>query len=100
MHLGRTIRELGHVPASAVMEMVGIALLSVAVMSAYDYLIRRHFRFRVGIWNTFRYAWIANTFNNLIGFAGLAGVASAHCFIRKAVCPLLPLRPHSYFFRR
>ncbi|GIO32986.1 MULTISPECIES: bifunctional lysylphosphatidylglycerol flippase/synthetase MprF [Paenibacillus] len=70
---GRTIGELRRLPASSVAEIFLFALFSVAVMSLYDFMIRRHFRLKVGVWSTFRYAWIANTFNNIIGFAGLTG---------------------------
>ncbi|WP_310830641.1 bifunctional lysylphosphatidylglycerol flippase/synthetase MprF [Paenibacillus pedocola] len=97
VHLGLTIRELRHVPASAVMEMMGVALLSVAVMSAYDYLIRQHFRFRIGAWSTFRYAWIANTFNNLIGFAGLAGIGLRSLLYKKNGVPAAALAPALVF---
>lgn len=82
------MRELRRVPTSAVLQMIGFALLAVAVMSAYDYLIRAHFRLKVGLWDTFRYGWIANTFNNLIGFAGLAGVGLRTLMYKKAVCQL------------
>lgn len=84
VHFGRTIRELKGVPAHAIFQMMGIALLAVAVMSAYDYLIRAHFKLKVSLWSTFRYAWIANTFNNLIGFAGLAGVGLRTLLYKKS----------------
>lgn len=86
VHLGLIMRELRRVPTSAIFQMVGFALLAVAVMSAYDYLIRAHFRLKVGLWSTFRYAWIANTFNNLIGFAGLAGVGLRTLLYKKVEC--------------
>ncbi len=35
IHLGLILRELRHVPTSAIFQMIGIALLSVAVMSSY-----------------------------------------------------------------
>lgn len=61
IHLGLILRELRRLPNSAIFQMMGFALLAVAIMSTYDYLIRAHFRLRVGLWSTFRYAWIANT---------------------------------------
>lgn len=97
VHLGLTVRELRHMSPGAVIEMIVVALLSVAVMSAYDYLIRRHFRFQVGAWSTFRYAWIANTFNNLIGFAGLAGVGLRTLLYKKSGVPAAILTPALVF---
>lgn len=97
IHLSRTIHELRSVPASAILQMIGISLLSVAVMSAYDYLIRFHFRLKIGLWSTFRYAWIANTFNNLIGFAGLAGVGLRTLLYKKSGVPTSVLTPAIVF---
>lgn len=97
IHLGLVMRELRHVPMSAIMQMIGIALLSVAVMSSYDYLIRAHFRLKVSLWSTFRYAWIANTFNNLIGFAGLAGVGLRTLLYKKSGVPTSVLTPAIVF---
>ncbi|BFH59652.1 bifunctional lysylphosphatidylglycerol flippase/synthetase MprF [Paenibacillus azoreducens] len=71
--IGRTFRELRHLPVEAIVEIFAFSLFSVAVMCLYDLLIRRHFRLKVGFWSMFRYSWIANTFNNIIGFAGLTG---------------------------
>ncbi|WP_313641828.1 bifunctional lysylphosphatidylglycerol flippase/synthetase MprF [Paenibacillus sp.] len=97
VHLGLIMRELRRVPTSAVLQMIGFALLAVAVMSTYDYLIRAHFRLKVGLWNTFRYAWIANTFNNLIGFAGLAGVGLRTLMYKKSGVPTSVLTPAIVF---
>ncbi|WP_042202489.1 bifunctional lysylphosphatidylglycerol flippase/synthetase MprF [Paenibacillus camerounensis] len=97
VHLGLTIRELRHMSAGAVAAMISAALLSVAVMSAYDYLIRRHFRFQVGAWSIFRYAWIANTFNNLIGFAGIAGIGLRTLLYKKSGVPAASLTPALVF---
>lgn len=97
IHLGLIMRELRHLPNSAIVQMIGFALLSVAVMSAYDYLIRAHFRLKVGLWSTFQYAWIANTFNNLIGFAGLAGVGLRTLLYKKSGVQTSVLTPAIVF---
>ncbi|UYO05376.1 bifunctional lysylphosphatidylglycerol flippase/synthetase MprF [Paenibacillus sp. PSB04] len=73
IHLARTFHELRLLPVGTVVGICLFSLFSVGVMSLYDYMIRMHFKLKVGWWNTFRYAWIANTFNNIIGFAGLTG---------------------------
>lgn len=100
IHLGMIIHELKAVPAPAILQMLGISLLSVAVMSTYDYLIRGHFRLQTSYLSTFRYAWIANTFNNLIGFAGLAGAGLRTLLYKKAVCPRPCWHRLSYFCHR
>ncbi|MBT2291289.1 UPF0104 family protein [Paenibacillus albidus] len=97
VHLGRTLYELKLVPAPLIMQMMGMGLLAVAVMSAYDYLIRAQFRIKIGLWRTFHYAWIANTFNNLIGFAGVAGVGLRTLLYRKSGVPLSVLTPAIVF---
>lgn len=97
IHLGLILRELRRLPNFAIFQMMGFALLAVAIMSTYDYLIRAHFRLRVGLWSTFRYAWIANTFNNLIGFAGLAGVGLRTLLYKKSGVPASVLTPAIVF---
>ncbi|MGN7762227.1 bifunctional lysylphosphatidylglycerol flippase/synthetase MprF [Paenibacillus sp. 22594] len=97
VHLGLILHELKRVPAEAIAQMMGVALLAVAVMSGYDYLIRRHFRLNIGRWSTFRYSWIANTFNNLIGFAGLAGVGLRTLLYKKSGVPAAVLTPAIVF---
>lgn len=97
IHLGLIIHELKAVPAPDILQMLGISLLSIAVMSAYDYLIRGHFRLQTGRWSTFRYAWIANTFNNLIGFAGLAGAGLRTLLYKKSGVPSAVLAPAIVF---
>ncbi|WP_348773196.1 bifunctional lysylphosphatidylglycerol flippase/synthetase MprF [Paenibacillus pabuli] len=75
--------EIQHIDMSIVMYQLNMMSVSdltllcfasffaVAVMSSYDYLIRKQFKLDIHWMTTFRYAWIANTFNNMIGFAGL-----------------------------
>ncbi|NGM82152.1 bifunctional lysylphosphatidylglycerol flippase/synthetase MprF [Paenibacillus sp. 7124] len=95
--LARTLRELRHVPVPDILRMMAAALAAVAVMSAYDFLIRAHFRMKTGVWSTFRYSWIANTFNNLIGFAGLAGVGLRTLLYKKSGVPTAVLTPAIVF---
>lgn len=97
IHLGKIIRDLKSVPVPSIVQMLGISLLSVAVMSTYDYLIRRHFRLQIGWLRTFRYAWIANTFNNMIGFAGLAGAGLRTLLYKRSSVPASLLAPAIVF---
>lgn len=50
-----------------------IALVGVLSMSLYDWYAGRIFKLKVALTTLLRNAWIANAFNNLIGFYGLAG---------------------------
>ncbi|GAA3400055.1 bifunctional lysylphosphatidylglycerol flippase/synthetase MprF [Paenibacillus hodogayensis] len=73
MNLGETFRYLRHLHGGVITELAGFALLSVAAMSAYDFVLRRHFRLGLTASQAFRFGWIANTFNNVMGFAGVTG---------------------------
>ncbi|WP_235886174.1 lysylphosphatidylglycerol synthase domain-containing protein [Paenibacillus cymbidii] len=73
LSLGGTFHALRRIHLVPSMEMAGIALAAVAVMCAYDYALRRRFALPLSGWQTFRYGWIANTFNNMMGFAGVTG---------------------------
>lgn len=48
--------------------------LAVATMFFYDRLLLRSIKAPVSIGKTFRVSWIANTFNGIVGFGGIAGV--------------------------
>ena len=50
-----------------------IALAGVLAMTLYDWLAARALEVRLPLTTLVRNAWIANTFNNLIGLSGLAG---------------------------
>ncbi len=90
-------------PVSAIVEISIVAFIAVAAMSAYDYLLRRQFKLDVDWKATFRYAWIANTFNNMIGFAGLTGVGLRAILVQKerrsdqndGICCPIPVPDHS-----
>ncbi|WP_025690858.1 lysylphosphatidylglycerol synthase domain-containing protein, partial [Paenibacillus zanthoxyli] len=97
VRLAKTLRELRLIPAQGIMQMMATALAAVAAMSAYDFLIRAHYRMKIGVWSTFRYSWIANTFNNLIGFAGLAGVGLRTLLYKKSGVPAAVLTPAIVF---
>ncbi|WP_058300582.1 bifunctional lysylphosphatidylglycerol flippase/synthetase MprF [Gorillibacterium timonense] len=87
IHIGQTIRQLRGMPRLSVLAILGTALFSVAVMSGYDFLIRHHFRLNVSRGTTFRYSWIANTFNNILGFAGLTGAGVRTLLYKRSGVP-------------
>lgn len=48
-------------------------LFAISVMFFYDFVMIRSMKLPVPFLKTFRVSWIANSFNGLIGFGGLAG---------------------------
>lgn len=70
-----TLLVMRHLHPATLLLLFVVSLVAVASVSAYDFVLRRHFRLPIGYWATFRYSWIANTSNSVIGFAGVAGAA-------------------------
>ncbi len=54
--------------------LVLLGLLAVSAMSFYDFVLKRTLRLNIPNWKVFRVSFIANSFNNVLGFGGLAGV--------------------------
>lgn len=52
-----------------------VGLLAIMTMSFYDYLLIFSLRVKVSAGKIFRVSWIANTFNGVLGFGGLAGAS-------------------------
>jgi phosphatidylglycerol lysyltransferase len=73
---------------TTVLFLFGFSLVSIASISAYDFVLRRHFRIPINLWDTFRYSWIANTSNSVIGFSGIAGAALRTFLYRKRKIPM------------
>lgn len=82
IHWAATLHLLERMEPIRVLQLVAVALIAVGTVSGYEFVLRRHFRLPVGRWATFRYAWIANTSNSVIGFAGIAGAALRTYFYR------------------
>jgi len=85
---GVTLHHLLHMKSTTLLLLISLSLVSVASISAYDFVLRRHFRFPISFADTFRYAWIANTTNSVIGFAGIAGAALRTYLYRNRGIPL------------
>ncbi|WP_141504938.1 bifunctional lysylphosphatidylglycerol flippase/synthetase MprF [Paenibacillus luteus] len=85
---GTTLHYLHHMSPKTVLTMLGISFFAVSIMNTYDFLIRKQFHFSIGVWDTFRYGWIANTSNNLIGFAGLTGAGLRTILYRNRNIPM------------
>lgn len=84
---GRALHLFRSMPIGEWAWLLGLSLVAVASMSAYDFLIRSLYRLPVGAADTFRYGWIANTTNNLVGFAGLTGASLRMILYRNKQVP-------------
>ncbi|CQR54604.1 bifunctional lysylphosphatidylglycerol flippase/synthetase MprF [Paenibacillus riograndensis] len=82
-----TLHTLHHMKPATVLLLFGFALIAVATVSLYDFVLRRHFQIPLSFWETFRYSWIANTSNSVIGFSGIAGAALRTFLYRKRKIP-------------
>ncbi|WP_138753116.1 bifunctional lysylphosphatidylglycerol flippase/synthetase MprF [Paenibacillus sinopodophylli] len=85
---GAAIHELQRLQPSTLLFLFGFSLIAVSVMNTYDWLIRKHFRLDVSYWDVFKFGWIANTSNNMIGFAGLTGAGLRTFLYRNRGVPL------------
>lgn len=85
---GSALFTLHHMHPVTILLLLLFSLFSVAIMSSYDLLIRKHFGFAISNWTAFRYGWIANTSNNLIGFAGLTGAGIRTILYRNRNIPI------------
>ncbi|UHA73242.1 flippase-like domain-containing protein [Paenibacillus sp. 481] len=54
--------------------LIVLGAVAVATMYFYDMLLLRSLHIPVKLGKTFRVSWIANTFNGIVGFGGIAGV--------------------------
>ncbi|MGK9429981.1 bifunctional lysylphosphatidylglycerol flippase/synthetase MprF [Bacillus atrophaeus] len=70
----RTLMIINGLQRTDLFILVLIGLLAVAAMSLYDFVLKRSLRLSISNAKVFRVSWIANSFNNVLGFGGLAGV--------------------------
>ncbi|MCM3626577.1 bifunctional lysylphosphatidylglycerol flippase/synthetase MprF [Paenibacillus glycanilyticus] len=77
LHLLKHLHLIDHVQLAAA------CFLAVAAMSAYDFILIRWNRARVPRAAVFKISWIANSFNNAMGFAGLTGAGLRVTLYRK-----------------
>jgi len=72
LSLQKSIQAIQHVPSWQFALLVVSGLLAVATMYFYDVLLLRSLKADVPRDRIFRTSWIANSFNGIIGFGGLA----------------------------
>jgi phosphatidylglycerol lysyltransferase len=71
VHAVRALLQALTLPQLLIIQLV--AVTGVLAMSLYDWRAARAFDIELALPTLIRNAWIANAFNNLIGFSGLAG---------------------------
>lgn len=88
INLGSTLHQLRNVSFLPIFLILISALAAVAFMTGYDLIIRRHFRMKVSFSKLFQYAWISNSFNNFLGFAGFTGASTRTVLYKKQQIPI------------
>ncbi|WP_340399401.1 bifunctional lysylphosphatidylglycerol flippase/synthetase MprF [Paenibacillus sp. FSL H8-0079] len=88
INIASIIHEVHMKPVHVIIQLIIASFLAVSVMSTYDFLIRKQFKLDIHWITTYRYAWIANTFNNMLGFAGLTGVGLRALLYKKSGIPM------------
>ncbi|MCC2930446.1 bifunctional lysylphosphatidylglycerol flippase/synthetase MprF [Bacillus sp. LBG-1-113] len=79
----RTLMVINGLERTDLFILVLIGLLAVAAMSLYDYVLKYSLRLSITNGKVFRVSWIANSFNNVLGFGGLAGVGLRMMFYKE-----------------
>jgi Uncharacterized conserved protein len=77
LHLLKHLHLIDHIQLGAV------CFLAVAVMSAYDFILIKWNKAHLPRTAVFKISWIANSFNNAMGFAGLTGAGLRITLYRK-----------------
>lgn len=72
---GEALRLMRHIPLRDHLILISAALLAVLAMSLYDVLLLRWNRTRLPARSVLKVSWVANSFNNAMGFAGFTGIA-------------------------
>ncbi|WP_172255360.1 bifunctional lysylphosphatidylglycerol flippase/synthetase MprF [Saccharibacillus deserti] len=97
LNFSRILFDIRTMPTEAIVQILGLSLVAVSVMSTYDFLICRHFRLNVTNWAAFRYGWISNTFNNFLGFAGFTGAGVRALLYRGSGITMAQITPAIVF---
>ncbi|MFT0803954.1 bifunctional lysylphosphatidylglycerol flippase/synthetase MprF [Bacillus swezeyi] len=68
-----TFLIINNVERSDLFILVFLGFAAIAAMSLYDFVLVRSLGMRIPKWKTVKVSWIANSFNNVLGFGGLSG---------------------------
>jgi len=80
--IGRTVIILQTLPGWMIISLLLAGLAAVAAITLYDLVIVRALGLQVSRVKVLQTAWVATTFNNFLGFAGLTGPAVRILFYR------------------
>lgn len=70
-----SIAAINQIPRGGFILAITVGLIAVSTMFFYDYILIRTLKLKVSLWKIFRVSWIANSFNGVLGFGGLAGAS-------------------------
>lgn len=74
-----------------------VSMVAISIMCGYDFILIRMAGHRIRISTVWRIGWIANSFNNMLGFAGLTGTGLRFMLYRKRGVPAETLLPKLIF---
>lgn len=75
LSIKESIAAINQIPQGGFYLAVAVGLIAVSTMFFYDYILIRALKLKVSVWKIFRVSWIANSFNGVLGFRGLAGAS-------------------------
>ncbi len=73
LNIVETLHLIIKLPGSSRALLLLASMAAVFCMTGYDWIVARRYGERIKAGSLLRVSWIANTFNNLFGFAGLTG---------------------------
>ncbi|MFP3894846.1 TIGR00374 family protein, partial [Exiguobacterium indicum] len=85
LSLQESIQAIRQVPSWQFILLIFAGLAAVSTMFFYDFFLLRSLEAKAPIGLIFRASWIANSFNGIIGFGGLAGMAIRSALYRPFV---------------
>ena len=83
----RLHRDVQTLPLASLILLIVAGLGAVFAMTAYDVLLARWQGIRIPARELMRLSWVANSFNNFIGFSGLAGSGIRYLLLSRSGVP-------------
>jgi len=83
----RLHRDVQSLPLATLILLIAAGALAVFAMSAYDALLAHWQGIRLPARELLRLSWVANSFNNFVGFSGLAGSGIRYLLLSRAEVP-------------
>ncbi|WP_442600853.1 bifunctional lysylphosphatidylglycerol flippase/synthetase MprF [Paenibacillus sp. KN14-4R] len=73
LSLAEAIKAIKSIPSGGFIFAIVVGAIAVFTMFFYDYILVRSLKGKASFGKIFRVSWIANSFNGIFGFGGLAG---------------------------